>query len=37
MKEVFPQMGKKIILDQEASHILPLLQLNDTAKGGIAQ
>jgi membrane protease subunit HflK len=37
MKEVVPQMGKKIILDEDASQILPLLQLNDTAKGGLAR
>ncbi len=27
MSEVLPKMGKKIIIDEEASHILPLLQL----------
>ena len=37
MKEVVPQMGKKIILDEDASQILPLLQLNDSAKGGLAR
>jgi hypothetical protein len=37
MKEVIPQMGRKIILDEDASQILPLLQLNQTNKGGLAQ
>jgi hypothetical protein len=32
-----PKMGKKIILDEEASQILPLLQLNDSGKGGQAR
>jgi modulator of FtsH protease HflK len=27
MKDVLPKLGRKIILDQDASHILPLLQL----------
>ena len=37
MKEVVPQMGKKIILDEDASQILPLLQLNDSNKGGLVR
>jgi hypothetical protein len=28
MSQVVPKMGKKIIIDQQASQILPLLQLN---------
>jgi membrane protease subunit HflK len=32
MQEVIPRMGRKIIIDEEAQQILPLLQLNqDTA------
>ena len=27
MREIMPKLGKKVILDDEASHILPLLQL----------
>jgi membrane protease subunit HflK len=37
MKEVVPQMGKKIILDEDASQVLPLLQLNDSVKGGLVR
>ena len=37
MKEAVPQMGKKIILDEDTSQILPLLQLNDSAKGGLVR
>jgi hypothetical protein len=37
MKEVVPQMGKKIILDEDASQILPLLQLNNESKGGLVR
>ena len=28
LKEVIPQLGRKIILDEDASQVLPLLQLN---------
>ena len=34
MKEVLPQLGRKIILDQDASQILPLLQLETGPDGG---
>jgi membrane protease subunit HflK len=34
MKEMVPKMGKKIILDEDASQILPLLQLNQDGNGG---
>ena len=37
MKEVIPQMGKKIILDEDASQVLPLLQLQMGSKGGLSQ
>jgi membrane protease subunit HflK len=37
MKEVMPKMGKKIILDEDASQILPLLQLNDSGKGALTR
>jgi membrane protease subunit HflK len=37
MKEVIPQMGRKIILDEDASQVLPLLQLQSDAKGGLSQ
>ena len=33
MMDVVPQMGKKVILDEEAQQILPFLQLQ-TAQGG---
>ena len=36
MKEVLPQMGKKVILDQDASQVLPLLQLQADGKGGLS-
>jgi membrane protease subunit HflK len=36
MSEVVPQMGKKIIIDEDASQVLPLLQLQ-TSKGGLAR
>lgn len=35
MKEVIPQMGKKIILDEDASQVLPFLQLETGSKGGL--
>ena len=28
MRQIIPKLGKKIIIDEEASQILPLLQLN---------
>lgn len=34
MREVVPQLGKKIIIDEEASQILPLLQLSTDTQGG---
>ena len=34
MKEVLPLLGRKIILDQDASQILPLLQLQTDQAGG---
>ncbi len=34
MKEVLPLLGRKIILDQDASQILPLLQLQTEQAGG---
>jgi hypothetical protein len=34
MKEVIPKMGKRIIIDEETSQILPLLQLNQIEDGG---
>lgn len=34
LKEVVPQMGEKIIIDEDASQILPLLQLNSNKDGG---
>ena len=36
MSEVVPQLGKKIIMDEDASQVLPLLQLQ-TDKGGVAK
>jgi hypothetical protein len=33
MKEVIPQMGKKIILDEDASQVLPFLKLDAGTKG----
>jgi modulator of FtsH protease HflK len=35
MKEVVPNMGKKIILDEDASQVLPFLQLNQDGNGGV--
>ena len=35
MKEVVPKMGKKIILDEDASQVLPFLQLNQDGNGGV--
>lgn len=35
MKEVVPKMGKKIILDEDASQVLPFLQLNQDGSGGV--
>jgi membrane protease subunit HflK len=37
MKEVIPQMGKKIILDEDASQVLPLLQLHTDSRGGLSR
>jgi membrane protease subunit HflK len=37
MKKVIPQMGKKIIMDEDASQVLPLLQLQPGSKGGLSQ
>ena len=37
MKKVIPQLGKKIILDEDASQVLPLLQLQPGQKGGLSQ
>ena len=34
MREVVPNLGKKIIIDEEASQILPLLQLSTDTHGG---
>ena len=34
MQEVLPQLGRKIILDEDASQILPLLQLETGQNGG---
>ncbi len=34
MREVVPQLGKKIIIDEKASQILPLLQLSTDTQGG---
>ena len=36
LKEVVPQMGKKIVIDEDASQILPLLQLNSENAGGLS-
>jgi membrane protease subunit HflK len=37
MKEVIPKMGRKIILDEGASQVLPLLQLQAGEKGGLGR
>jgi membrane protease subunit HflK len=38
MKQVIPQMGEKIIMDEGASQVLPLLQLQaGNNKGGLSQ
>ena len=37
MKEVLPQLGRKIILDEDASQVLPLLQLETGQDGGEAR
>lgn len=37
MKEVVPKTGRKIILDEGASQVLPLLQLQATGNGGLKQ
>ena len=37
MKEVIPKMGKKIILDEDASQVLPLLQLQTDSRGGLSR
>jgi membrane protease subunit HflK len=33
MREVVPKLGKKIIIDEKASQILPLLQLSTDTQG----
>ena len=37
LKEVVPQMGEKIIIDEDASQVLPLLQLNSMKDGGLSR
>ena len=37
MKDVIPKMGNKIIMDEDASQLLPLLQLQAGAKGGLSR
>jgi membrane protease subunit HflK len=37
LKEVVPQMGEKIIIDEDASQVLPLLQLNSQKDGGFSR
>ncbi len=37
LKEVVPQMGEKIIIDEDASQVLPLLQLNSMKDGGFSR
>jgi membrane protease subunit HflK len=32
MREIIPKLGKKIIIDEDASQILPLLQLSPDAE-----
>jgi len=34
MKEIVPKLGRKIVIDEEAKQILPLLQLNPDERGG---
>ena len=34
MQDVLPSLGRKIIIDEEVSQILPLLQLSTEAAGG---
>jgi membrane protease subunit HflK len=34
MREVVPKLGKKVIIDEQASQILPLLQLSTETEGG---
>jgi len=35
LKEVVPQLGEKIVIDEDASQVLPLLQLNAKNGGGL--
>ena len=37
MKDVIPLLGRKIILDEDASQILPLLQLQTDKQGGVGR
>ena len=37
MGEVMPKLGRKIIIDEDASQVLPLLQLQAGAKGGLVR
>jgi membrane protease subunit HflK len=37
MSEVVPKLGRKIIIDEDASQILPLLQLQTSGKGGLSR
>jgi len=32
MKSVIPKMGRKIIMDEDAQQVLPLLQLSEPTK-----
>ena len=32
MKSVLPKMGRKIIMDEDAQQVLPLLQLSEPTK-----
>jgi len=34
MKDIVPKLGRKIVIDEEAKQILPLLQLNPDERGG---
>ena len=37
MSKVMPKLGRKIIIDEDASQILPLLQLQTGGKGGVVR
>ena len=37
MSKVIPKLGGKIIIDEDASQILPLLQLQAEGKGGLVR